>query len=146
MRVKSGETVARIPLDQFDPDFQRAELRFEALRPPVASYEARVFIDEPDADARTPTDGNPSYLGTQYFYGVGSPEPAPPPSPNLYGVAGPTHWTRREITLNVTEPFRAYLRGTATHTAPLSLVAVDADGNEIPEPDLDLEGVSLVTS
>lgn len=146
MRVKSGETVARIPLEQFDPDFGRAELRFQALRPPVASYEARVFIDEPDADARTPTEENPRYLGSQYFYGVGSRAPDPPPSPKLYSLEGPTHWTPRDIALDVTQRFRSYLRQTRPHVAPLSVVAVDADGNEIAQPDLDLEGISLVTT
>src|ERR1700694_579739 len=71
MRVKSGETVARIPLDQIDPDFRRAELRFEGIRPPVPSFEVRVFVDEQQANARTPTEGNSHYLGTQYFYGTG---------------------------------------------------------------------------
>jgi hypothetical protein len=138
MRLKSGETVARIPLDRIGTDFTRAELRFEGLRPPVPSFEARVFLDEPHPDARTPTDGNPHYLGKQFFYGVGVPDA---------DVAGAeTQSSRREIQLNVTQRFRAYLAQTTPHEAPLSFVVVDHDGNEIAEPDLDLEGVSLVTS
>jgi hypothetical protein len=145
MRVKSGETVARIPLDQIDPDFQRAEVRFEGLRPPIPSYEARVFVDEPQANARTPTDGNPRYLGTQYFYGLGVPDP-PPARDDAFRLEGPTQSSRRQIPLNVTQRFRAYLRQTTPHDAPISLVAVDRDGNEIAEPDLDIDGITLVTT
>jgi hypothetical protein len=133
MRLKSGETMARIPLDRIGTDFARAEVRFEGLRPPVPSFEARIFVDEPHPDARTPTDGNPHFLGKQFFYGVGVPD------------AGEQS-TRREIVLNVTQRLRTYLAQTTPHDAPLSVVAVDSDGNEIAEPDLDLESVSLVTS
>lgn len=145
MRVKSGDTVATIPLDQIEPDFSRAEVRFEGLRPPIPTYEARVFIDEPDANASTATQGNPHYLGTQYFYGLGEPDTSPGRD-DLYRLDGPTQSSRREIPLNVTQRLRVYLQQTTPHGAPLSLVAVDRDGNEIAEPDLDFEGVSLVTS
>jgi hypothetical protein len=145
MRVKSGDTVATIPLDHVDPDFSRAELRFEALRPPIPTYEARLFIDEPDANASTATQDNPHYLATQYFYGLGV-EDTTPDRDDLYRLDGPTQSSRRQIALNVTQRLRAYLRQTTPHAAPLSLVAVDRDGNEIAEPDLDFEGVSLVTS
>jgi hypothetical protein len=146
MRVKSGETVATVPLDDIGPDFERAELRFEGLRPPLASYEARVFIDEPYPDVRTPTDANPHYLGTQYFYGLGVADTTPEGGADVYDLAGPTQSSRRQIKLNVTQRWRAYLAQTTPHAAPLSVVAVDRDGNEIAEPDLDFEGVSLVTS
>ena len=150
MRVKSGETVARIPLDQIDPDFRRAELRFEGIRPPVPSFEVRVFVDEPLANARTPTEGNSHYLGTQYFYGLGSPDPSPERTArergDLFRLEGPTNYSRRQIPLNVTPRFRAYWQQTTPHAAPVSLVAVDRDGNEIADPDLDLDAVSLVTS
>jgi hypothetical protein len=144
MRVKSGETVARFPLEGIDPDFQRAEVRFEGLRPPLTSYEARVFLDAASPNAATPTETNVHYLGTQYFYGLGAA--APSGSESIYDLDGPTQSTRREIPLNVTKRLRAYLQATTPHLASLSVVAVDEDGHEIPEPDLDLDGISLVTS
>jgi len=146
MRLKSGETVARIPLDRIGSDFSRAELRFEGLRPPVPSFEARVFLDEPHPDARTPTDANPHFLGKQFFYGVGVPDTTPETADPFNVTGGDTQSSRREIQLNVTQRFRGYLAQTTPHEAPLSVVTVDHDGNEIAEPDLDLEGVSLVTS
>lgn len=124
-------------------DFGRAELRFEALRPPMESYELRVFLDEPRPDARTPTANNPHYLGSQWFYGVGAPAPEPPLDS---ASAGPTQTSRRTIVLNVTPRLRAYLRDAAPHRAALAVVAIGKDGREIPDPDLDVEGVSLVTS
>lgn len=147
MRLKSGETITRIPLDRIGSDFSRAELRFDGLRPPVPSFEARVFLDESHPDARTPTDANPHFLGKQFFYGVGVPDSAPSAAVDPFDiVGGETQSSRREIRLNVTQRFRAYLAQTTPHEAPLAIVAVDHDGNEIAEPDLDLEGVSLVTT
>jgi hypothetical protein len=146
MRLKSGETVARIPLDRIGSDFTRAELRFEGLRPPVPSFEARVFLDEPHPDARTPTDGNPHFLGKQFFYGVGVPATTPATTDPFDLTGGETQSSRRAIQLNVTQRFRAYLAQTTPHEAPLAVVTVDHTGNEIAEPDLDLEGVSLVTT
>jgi hypothetical protein len=146
MRLRSGETVARIALDRIGSDFSRAELRFEGLRPPVPSFEARVFLDEAHPDARTPTDGNPHFLGKQFFYGVGVPDTASSVSGPFDIAGGETQSSRRAIQLNVTQRFRAYLAQTTPHDAPLSVVTVDHDGKEIAEPDLDLEGVSLVTT
>lgn len=71
MRIRSGETVTTIPLHRIAPGFRRAELRFEGLTPPLRSFEVRVFAGEPNANARTPTTGNPHYLGSQFFYGLG---------------------------------------------------------------------------
>lgn len=144
MRVKSGDIVARLPLDRIGTDFRRAELRFAGLRPPIPSYEARMFVDEPQANAQTPTEGNPHYLGSQYFYGLGVAD-GPAESQNAYGLETATQSSRREIPLNVTRRLRSYLQGATPHVAPLSIVAVDHDGNEIAEPDLDLEEISLVT-
>ena len=147
MRLTSGETIARIPLDRIGTDFTRAELRFEGLRPPVPSFEARIFLDEPHPDAHTPTDGNPHYLGKQFFYGVGVPDTTPSGPADPFDIAGgETQSSRREIQLNVTQRFRVYLAQTTPHEAPLSVVTVDHDGKEIAQPDLDLEGVSLVTT
>ncbi len=143
MRLKSGAQVATFRLDQLDPRFERAEVRFEGLTLPARSFELRVFLDDPAADARTPTKGNPHYLGTQYFFGAGSPHGAPggaaPAAPNRQ--LAPT-----AIRLNVSDRLRAFLEQTGKKQVPVTLVAVDRDGNEIADPGLAFAGVSLVTS
>jgi tyrosinase len=143
-RVKSGATVATFSLDQLEPGFRRAEARFEGLRPPVATYSVRVFADEPNANASTPTDGNPHYLGTQHFYGLGVADVPPDPS-DPYRLGRASQSARTRVPLNVTKGMRAYLAQAKPQPVPITLVAVDRDGKEIPEPDLDLEGFSIVT-
>lgn len=136
--LRSGATVASLPLDAIEPGFRRAEVRFEGLVPPADSFELRVFAGQPQADARTPTEGNPHYLGSQFFYGVGAPEPG--------GERTGQQFAPTQIRLNVSEGLRALLREVRGGEVPVSLVAVDRDGREIPEPGLRFAGVSFVTS
>ena len=145
MRIKSGETVATFSFDRIEPDFRRAEVRFEGLTPPVPSFAVRVFVDEPHANAHTPTDGNPHYLGTQHFFGLGVADQPPDPG-DAFRLGRASQSAPTQVPLNVTAGLRAYVAQTTPHDAPITLVAVDRDGNEIAEPDLDLEGVSLVTT
>ncbi len=144
-RVKSGDTVATFDFGRIEPGFRRAEARFEGLRPPVDTFSVRVFADEPHANASTPTEGNSRYLGTQNFYGLGTADVEPDPS-DPYRLGRASQSARTQVPLNVTRGLGAYLAQTTPHAAPITLVAVDRDGNEIPEPDLDQEGLSIVTS
>ena len=143
-RIKSGATVATFPIDRIEPGFQRAEARFEGLRPPLQTYSVRVFAGEPDASASTPTEGNPHYLGTQHFYGLGVAD-VPPDPDDPYALGRASQSARTQVPLNVTRGLRDYLAQASSPTVPITVVAVDRDGNEIPEPDLDLEGFSIVT-
>ena len=142
--LKSGVPAATFALGGIDPDFERADVRFEGLTPPERSFEVRIFLDEPNAGARTPTDANPRYLGSQYFYGTGSSR-APRASPAA------AHRDKQlepsDIRLNVTSSLRTFLAASAkTNSAPVTLVAVDRDGQEIADPGLRFERLSLVTS
>ena len=143
-RIKSGATVATFPSDRIEPGFQRAEARFEGLRPPLQTYAVRVFADEPNANASTPTEGNPHYLGTQHFYGLGVAD-APPDAGDPYALGRASQSARTQVPLNVTRGLRDYLAQASPHAVPITVVAVDRDGNEIAEPDLDIEGFSIVT-
>jgi hypothetical protein len=132
MLVRSGEILARFPLDQIDPDFHRAEVRFEGLRPPISSFEARLFLDEDAPTAATPTEGNPHYLGSEWFYGLGAEQPL--------------QSERQPVVLNVTAGLRRYLGASGRRDGALRIVTVDDDGREIAAPELDVEGISLVTT
>jgi len=145
VRVRSGQVVATFEADRLQPGFERAEIRFEGLKPPAESFEVRVFVDEPDANAGTPTDGNIHYLGTQRFYGLGTPDIPPDPSdPYRFGRASQS--ARTTVPLNVTAALRAYRAAARAQRWNVTLVAVGRDGHLIPEPDLDIEGLSLVTT
>jgi tyrosinase len=141
--LKSGAPAATFRLDGIDPDFARAEVRFEGLEPPADSFEVRVFLDEPSANARTPTDRNPRYIGSQYFYGSGSSRA---PSGSRASAARAKQLAATDIRLNVTDALRTFLASAKTKSAPVTLVAVDNDGKEIAEPGLRFDRVSLATT
>jgi hypothetical protein len=51
-------------------EFTRADIEFEGLDHSSASYEGRVFLNKPDADARTPLN-DPAYAGSYFIFGHG---------------------------------------------------------------------------
>jgi hypothetical protein len=139
----SGTPIASFDLGAVDPDFERAELRFEELSPPAASFELRIFLDQPGAGAKTPTAGNPRYIGSQFFYGLGAEAERNAPEDKLRGAG---QFAPTQIRLNVTSELRRFLAQANRRTVTVTPVAVDLQGNEIRDPGLRFEAVSLVTS
>jgi hypothetical protein len=69
-------TTVQIPLPAaLGGDPGRAELVFSGVEQAGRSFEARVFLDNPDADDRTPRTPEAGYVGSFHVYGHGSPEP-----------------------------------------------------------------------
>ena len=142
MLVKSRDVLATIPLDAITSGFERAEVRLEGLKPPVQSFEARFFAGEPDAGAQTATYGNPHFLGSQFFYGLGVADTGNAPD-DLYRIDRASQSERTQVRVNVTSGLRAFLARASGQSFPLTVVTADRDGAEILDPDLDVEGVSL---
>jgi tyrosinase len=152
--LRSGATVASFPLHTVDPDFHRAELRFEGLTPPEDTFAIRIFADQPDAGAQTPTEGNPHYLGTRYFLGHGECGGAQghcDPTPrDIFDLRPQHHYAPVQVRVNVTKRLRTLIAGNTPKVsntagdAPITLVAVDRAGREIEEPGLRFEGLSVV--
>ena len=59
-----------IDLPEDAADMYRADLVFYDVDHSGASYEARIFINSPDADADTPRD-HPNYAGSFHIFGHG---------------------------------------------------------------------------
>jgi hypothetical protein len=51
------------------PDFQRADLVFYGVDHSGPSYEARIYLNNPDADLRTPRDAASHYAGSFTIFG-----------------------------------------------------------------------------
>lgn len=141
--LKSGTSVTSFALDKIEPAFTRAEVRFDGLTPPQDSFEVRIFLGEPNASAKTPVTGNPHYIGSHYFYGLGAAAAANAPEDRRRGTG---QFAPAQIRVNVTEELRAYVARSADANVPVTLVAVDQSGREIAEPSLSFESLSLVTS
>jgi hypothetical protein len=48
---------------------QRADIEFHGVDQAVPSYEARVFLNRPEADRDTPLDHDAGYLGSYFIFG-----------------------------------------------------------------------------
>jgi hypothetical protein len=66
-------------------NFQRADILIHGLDQSGESFEGRVFLNNPEADIKTPADPKHGYAGSFSVYGYGFwPEKPgdPPPEPN----------------------------------------------------------------
>lgn len=151
-RLRSGVTVATFPLFTIPPTFSRAEVRFDGLVPPEDSFAIRVFADLADAGPNTALHDNPHYLGTRYLFGHGECGGAPghcdPVPRDIFDLRAQHHYSPVQIRLDITQRLRQLISLKAAsaigNNVPVSLVVVDRDGNEIAEPELYFQGLSIV--
>jgi hypothetical protein len=95
-------------------DFERADIVFDGVEHAGGSFEARVFLNNPGADASTPMTPEHGYAGSFHVYGYGRYPGAPGPA------GGPTAPTTRYIT--ATDAVRAAM---ASGDVTVTTVAVD---------------------
>lgn len=102
--------------------------------------EIRAFVNQPDANARTRTIGNPSLAGVVAAFGHGSPDPH---GTKAHGSSAAEHGghgvmprpalqagvkERFDLEIDITKALAAQKEGEVV----LKLVAVDASGNDVP--------------
>jgi tyrosinase len=58
-------------LDNLSRDFTRADIEFHGVDHSEASYEARVFLNNPDADETTERTAERGYVGAFHIFGHG---------------------------------------------------------------------------
>lgn len=71
MPVCIKATSSEIDLSELGTDISRADIEFEGLDHSGSSYEGRVFVNNPDADADTDTTIENGYAGSYYIFGHG---------------------------------------------------------------------------
>ena len=80
VKAKQGETRLKpaksyispqISLATVDRGFARADLEFDGVDHSGVSFEARVFINNPKANERTPTTSRNGYAGSFHIFGHG---------------------------------------------------------------------------
>lgn len=64
-------TVGPIDTSQLEPDFYRADIRFDGVDHAGPSFEVRVFLNNPAADHDTPLDAARGYAGRFHVFGHG---------------------------------------------------------------------------
>jgi hypothetical protein len=69
--VSNRYTSPEVRLDKLDRDFTRADIVFEDVDHSGASFEARVFLNNPDADENTEKTLESGYAGAFHIFGHG---------------------------------------------------------------------------
>ena len=141
--------VVGFSLSSVEPDFEKAELEFHNVLHPKDSFEIRVFLNQPDANASTPIEGNDHYAGSLFLFGHGecpgeAGHCAPDRGPiDQFDIRRPSHVMPFTAYVDATEAIRK-LAGTGE--VSVKLVAVDAKGNIVPSPGTDFDAIALTTT
>jgi hypothetical protein len=111
---------------------ERADIAVTGLDQAGPSYELRVFLGNPEADARTELTPQAGYAGSIHIYGYG--EPAPP------GVDEIAARPRMPMTRSLIAADAVRAAAARGPTADVTLVAV---GYGAGDPAIDLTGVDV---
>lgn len=122
----------RIELAPVESPNGRVLLRLEGIRHSRRSFQVRFFVDSPEADAATPTEGNRRYGGDFWMYGHGMP------GEKVAGEAAVLEGFVREAG-KVLEPFDANVDITKAladrppgESVRITIVVLDEDGEPLP--------------
>jgi hypothetical protein len=130
-----GDETRRLRLPNVPRGADSYTLRFRGVRHRPESFNVRVFVGEPEADAATGLEANPAFAGNVAMYGHGAAAfGAEQFDPQAAGVGVPpaaatTTLPPFETLLDVTGPVRA--AGTAADVV-VTLVVVGPDGEPLP--------------
>jgi hypothetical protein len=136
MPIAIKATSPEISLEDLGADFSRADIEFEGLDHSGSSYEGRVFVNNPGADAGTERTLEHGYAGSYYIFGHGGcfgdeghcdVKPRSPFDPR------PPHalWPTRKVVI-ATDAIRQAVAAGPTMTVTVVPV-VTATNDKVPE-------------
>jgi len=145
-----------LELERPDPgdEFSRADLEFRGVDHSGPSFEARLFLDNPNADPSTPRDESEGYAGSFHVFGHGGcfgelghcdvrDEPR-----SVYDLRPPHPLTPQFKTVIVTDALRLVMQTRRKKTFSVTVVPVVSQGPGLRtsggDP-LKFESVSLIT-
>ncbi|MDQ1702643.1 MAG: hypothetical protein QOJ46_333 [bacterium] len=150
MSILIKATSPEISLEDLGAEFSRADIEFHGLDHSGSSYEGRVYVNNPDADADTDTTEESGYAGSYHIFGHGGcyfdeghcdVQPRGPYDPR------PPHelWPTRKVVI-ATEAIRRAVRAGS----PLTVTVVPvlcATSDKVPEDEElpKFEMVSVIT-
>lgn len=71
MIVSKKHVTPQIQLNALDRDFSRADIEFDGVDHSGASFEARIFLNNPEADEHTEKSLETGYAGSFHIFGHG---------------------------------------------------------------------------
>ena len=127
---------------------RRAEIRLHHVQYTTrAGFFVRAFLNQPDADAATPVENNPHYVGMQSMFtglcigGPGHCDPPPPTPRRKFDLRARSHKTPASFRFDCTDAV-ARLRQQGDTDFQVSLVVLNMDGTPATDA-LRMDGVSL---
>ncbi|HJQ47153.1 MAG TPA: hypothetical protein VJ870_12665 [Amycolatopsis sp.] len=150
MTVSTIFTSAPVSLAELDAQFSRADIEFHGLDHSGASYEARLFLNNPDAGEETPETSENGYAGSFHIFGHGGcfgDEGHCHITPRrTYDPRPPHHLTAAKKTVIATDAIRR-LRDAGITEATITVVPViSATTNRCSTEDvLQFDRVAVVT-
>jgi hypothetical protein len=143
------------PSHEVADEFSRADLEFRGVDHSGPSFEARVYLDNPAADAGTGHDPASGYAGSFHVFGHGGcfgelghcDIPQGPRSP--YDARFPHQLTPQYKTVIITDALRTIMTAAARKTLNVTIVPVVRDDpaslvGKVDDP-LHFDSVSLIT-
>jgi hypothetical protein len=115
--------------------FARADITVAGLDPAGPSYEVRIFLNNPGADAGSEPTSEQGYAGSIYVYGYGAPAPSAPLEVPDPGGQRRTPMPRSVIATDA-------VRAAAGHGPEVSITLVPIAFAET-DPGVDLSGVDV---
>lgn len=115
-----------------DEDISRVDLQVFGVAHREASYEVRVFLNQPEADRATARDAEHGYAGSFYVFGHGGCVGdsmhchVPEDPPHRYDIRPVHKLTPQTRVVEITRSWRRLGAPKGTSTATVTLVAVNA--------------------
>jgi hypothetical protein len=69
--ISKKHVTPQIQLNALDRDFSRADIEFDGVDHGGASFEARIFLNNPEADEHTEKSSETGYAGSFHIFGHG---------------------------------------------------------------------------
>ncbi len=135
-----------IDLPEDAEDTYRADLVFYDVDHSGASYEARIFINSPDADADTPRD-HPNYAGSFHIFGHGGcygdvGHCDVPTERDQFDFRPPHQLVPASKTVVITDAFK---RIVGPHDATITVTVVAFAPGDTPNDVLQFDTIRLLT-
>lgn len=127
------ENLFRVEEFTFDAKRQAAFLMVHDLKPASTSYNVDVFINQPDADEKTPLEGNSNYAGSFGIFGGGKHA----------AHADHADPKKSQRVLNISKAIARLTKAGEKTNLRVKLVITDLDGKPIDVARLPLKGISI---
>ena len=130
-----------------EKDFSNARLELHDVSLSIPTFKLHVFLNTPSANEKTPTENNPNYAGSYYFFGksagcTGGQGHCNPPQPGDDNLVRTNHMSSFNANIDITTCLKGICK--SNKTVDVNLVGVDYQGKPVQLDKLDLGNIGIV--